>query len=114
VPFAGAIVGVVIGLSSSSSSSSPFSFAMIAYLLYQVGDFVFGVVEDGLDERLQGRVTRLEIIYVLFVYALAPMVRIGVVYAWGIVYGGTCRTGWSGAVALCLDLAYILPQAKAS
>jgi hypothetical protein len=44
------------------------------YLLDQARDFVFGVVQDGLDEGLQGRVARLEIVDVLFVYALAAVV----------------------------------------
>lgn len=58
------------------------------------------VVEDGLDERLEGRVTRLEPIDILLVDALAAVVGIGVVDAFGVVNGGTGGAGWRGAVAL--------------
>lgn len=54
-----------------------------------MGDFVFWVVEDGLDEGLEGRVTRLEVVYVLLVDALAAVVRVWVVDAWRVVDGGT-------------------------
>jgi hypothetical protein len=58
--------------------------------LYQVGDFFFRVVEDGLYERLEGRVTRLEVVYVLLVDAFAAVVRVRVVDAGRVVDGGTC------------------------
>lgn len=43
-------------------------------LLHEGRDVFFGVVEDGLDEGLQGRVARLEALNVLFVDALAAVV----------------------------------------
>ena len=58
-------------------------------MLYKVGDFVFWVVEDGLDEGLEGRVTRLEVVYALLVDALAAVVRVWVVDAGRVVDGGT-------------------------
>jgi hypothetical protein len=58
---------------------------------------VFGVIEDGLDQRLQSRVARLDF---LLVDALAAVVRVGVVDALGVVDGGAGRACWRGAVAL--------------
>jgi hypothetical protein len=54
----------------------------------QVGHVVLRVVEDGLDQRLQGRVARLEVVDVLLVDALAAVVRVEVVDALGVVDGG--------------------------
>jgi len=59
-----------------------------ADLVDQVGDLVLRVVEDGLDQRLQGRVARLEVVDVLLVDALAAVVRVEVVDALGVVDGG--------------------------
>jgi hypothetical protein len=66
----------------------------------EVGDFILRVVEDGLDQRLQGRVARLEVVDVLLVDALAAVVRVQVVDAFGVVDGGAGRAGGRGAVAL--------------
>lgn len=71
-----------------------------ADLLDQMGDLVFWIVEDGLDQGLQGRVARLEVVNVLFVDAFAPMIGVEVIDTFGVVYSGTGGTGWSGAVAL--------------
>ena len=71
-----------------------------AYLLDEGGDVFFGVVQDGLDERLEGRVARLEAVNLLLVHALAPVVRVGVVDALGVVDGGAGGAGRRGAVAL--------------
>jgi hypothetical protein len=59
-----------------------------ADLVDQVGHVVLRVVEDGLDQRLQGRVARLEVVDVLLVDALAAVVRVEVVDALGVVDGG--------------------------
>jgi hypothetical protein len=58
--------------------------------LYQVGDFFFRIVEDGLYKGLEGRVARLEIVYVLLVDTFAAVVRVRVVNARRVVDGGTC------------------------
>lgn len=70
------------------------------YLLHEPGDIFLGVVEDGLDEGLQGRVARLEVVNVLLVDALAAVVRVRVVDALGVVDGGAGGAGGRGAVAL--------------
>lgn len=59
-----------------------------ADLADEVGDVVLGVVEDGLDEGLQGGVAGLQALDVLLVDALAAVVRVGVVDALGVVDGG--------------------------
>jgi hypothetical protein len=59
-------------------------------LLYEIGDFFFGIVENGLYKGLEGRVARLEVVYVLLVDTFAAVVRVGVVDAWRVVNGGTC------------------------
>lgn len=71
-----------------------------ADLLHERGDLVLRVVEDGLDQGLQGRVAGLEALDVLFVDALAAVVRVWVVDALGVVDGGAGRAGRRGAVAL--------------
>jgi hypothetical protein len=71
-----------------------------AYLVDEAGDVFLGVVENGLDERLEGRVARLEVVNVLFVDALAAVVRVGVVDAFGVVDGGAGGAGRCGAVTL--------------
>lgn len=91
-----------------------------ADLVDEVGDGVLGVVEDGLDQRVQRRAARLEVVDVLFVDALAAVVRVGVVDALGVVHGGTGGAaagqrmlesstaglpGGRGAVALSVELA---------
>lgn len=58
--------------------------------MYEMGDFFFRTVEDGLYKGLEGRVTRLEVVYVLLVDTLAAVVRVRVVDAWRVVDGGTC------------------------
>ena len=80
------------------------------YLVYEVGDFFFRVVQDSLDKRLEGGITRLEVVDVLLVDAFAAVVRIRVVDARRVVDGGTCRAGGSGTVALCGRLATALVQ----
>jgi len=57
--------------------------------VHEVGDILVGVVENGLDQRLQRRIARLEVVNVLFVDALAAVVRVGVVDARRVVDGGT-------------------------
>jgi hypothetical protein len=76
-----------------------------------MGDFLFGIVQDGLYERLQGRIARLKVVDVLLVDALAPMIGIGVVYTRRVVDGSTGRACGRGPVALCLTLALIATTA---
>lgn len=59
-------------------------------LVDQACDFLFGIVEDGLDESLEGRAACLEVFNVLLVDAFAPVVRVRIVYARRVIDGGTC------------------------
>lgn len=63
-------------------------------------DFIFRPVEDGLNQRLEGRVLGLELVDVLFVDAFAAVVGAGIVDALGIVNGGASGAGGSIAIAL--------------
>jgi len=78
--------------------------------VYEVGDFLFRIVQDSLNKRLEGGIARLEVVDVLLVDAFAAVVRIRVVDARRVVDGGTCRAGGSGTVALCGRLATALVQ----
>jgi hypothetical protein len=91
------VVIVVAVLASDDGFGDGIEALACADLADEVGDVVFGVVEDGLDQRLQGRVARLDF---LLVDALAAVVRVGVVDALGVVDGGAGRTCWRSAVAL--------------
>ena len=53
-----------------------------------------------MDEGLQGRVARLEVVNVLLVDAFPSVVRIGIVDAFGAVDGGASCATWSFPVAL--------------
>lgn len=54
-------------------------------LTNQVGYFMLGIVENGLDERLEGGVVRLEIVNVFLVDALSSMIGVGIVDTFGAV-----------------------------
>lgn len=62
---------------------------------------MLGVVEDGLDEGLKGRVVGFEVVDILLVDAFATVIRIGIVDTFSAVDGGTSSA--TGAVAIALD-----------
>jgi hypothetical protein len=91
------VVIVVAVLASHDGFGDGIEALACADLADKLGDVVFGVIENGLDQRLQGRVARLDF---LLVDALAAVVRVGVVDALGVVDGGAGRACWRRAVAL--------------
>ena len=69
-----------------------------------MGDLVFRVIENGLDEGLEGGIARLEVVNVFFVDAFAPMIGVGIVDAFGTVDGGTGSTAWCVSITLVIDI----------
>lgn len=69
-------------------------------LPYQVGYLMLGIVEDGLDEGLKGRVVGFEVVDILLVDAFATVIGIGIVYTLGSVDGGTSSATREVSIAL--------------
>lgn len=72
------------------------------YLSDEIRYFIFGVVEDGLDEGLEGGVVRLQAVDVLFVDAFATMIGVGVVDTFRPIDRSTSST--ARRISIALDL----------
>lgn len=75
------------------------------YLTDEIKRVWLFVVQDGLDDGLEGRVSCLQVINIVLVYTFSAVVGVGVVDAFCPVYLGACSTCRRVAITLALSLA---------